>query len=93
MTDKRAAIIKAGMDLWRQGGEAAVSARRIAQTVGMTHAGILYGFGTAQRMRNEIARTAVAAGDPIVIRKLIVENHPAVSEMSPESRQAWLAGA
>ena len=89
----RAAIVQAGLKLWREGGETAVSARRIATMVNMTHAGVIYPWKNAERMRNEIARTAVALGDPGIIRHLIVSGHSAVADMSPEVRAVWLAGA
>jgi len=89
----RRAIVQAGLALWREGGEAAVSARRIATMVNMTHAGVIYPWGSAARMRAEVARTAVAMGDPGIIRQLIVSGHSAVSDMPAEVRQVWLAGA
>lgn len=93
MTERRAEIIQAGVDLWREGGEPAVSARKIAAKVGMTHGGILYGFQSAKHLRDEVARTAVAQGDPGIIRQLIVAGHAAVSHMDQATRQAWLMGA
>ena len=93
MTDTRAAVIQTGLALWRDGCEADVTARGIGARIGVTHAGVLYSFKNAADMRDTIARAAVAQGDAVVIRKLIVAGHPAVSDMSPEMRQVWLAGA
>ena len=93
MTDTRAAVIQTGLALWRDGSEADVTARGIGARIGVTHAGVLYSFKNAADMRDTIARAAVAAGDAAIIRKLIVSGHPAVSDMSPEVRQMWLAGA
>ena len=92
MNDTRTAILRAGMDLWRQGNETDVSARKIAGMIGLTHAGVLYGFKNAAAMRDAVARAAVAAGDPVIIPKLIVAGHAAVGDMSPVDRQRWLAG-
>lgn len=89
----RAEIIRIGLDLWRQGGEAAVSARRIAREMGISHAGVLYGFQSADRMREAVAREAVQRGDAGVIRRLIVDGHVAVAGMDPTTRQGWLVGA
>lgn len=90
MRDK---IIEAGMTLWRSGGESAVSARKIASMIGCTHAGALYHFRTAEKMRETIAKHAVAEGDAVIIRQLIVANHPAVASMDQATRQRWLVGA
>lgn len=91
-------IIQAGLRLWREGGEAAVSARKIAAMVGMTHGGILHRWrnpetGPAERLRYDIACAAVAAGDPVIIRQLIVAGHPAVADMDQTTRRLWLSGA
>lgn len=86
-------IIQTGMDLWRKGGESAVSARKIASIVGCTHAGCLYHFGNAEKMRRAIAAAAVAAGDAAIIRQLIVSGHGSVEHMDQATRQRWLAGA
>lgn len=93
MSDTRTAIIRAGMDLWRKGSEADVTARRIGRLVGKTHAGVLYGFpGGAEQMRAAIARAAVMCGDPVIIPKLITAGHAAVADMPAETRMRWLAG-
>ena len=93
MSDTRAAVIRTGLDLWRNGSEADVTARGIASRLGITHAGCIYHFGNVAEMRNAVARAAVAAGDATIIRKLIVAGHPAVSDMTPDVRQVWLSGA
>ncbi len=92
MSDTRNAILQAGMQIWREGSESDVSARRIAGMVGLTHAGVLYSFRNASNMRDAVARAAVAAGDPVIIPKLIVAGHAAVADMPATDRQRWLAG-
>jgi AcrR family transcriptional regulator len=92
MSKTEALIIKAGMDLWRNGSEADVSARKIASSIGVTHAGVLYWFADAEKMRDTIARAAVALNDPIIVPKLIVARHPSVADMPAERRQLYLAG-
>lgn len=92
MSDTRTAIIRAGMDLWRQGSEADVTARRIAREVGLTHAGVLYHWKDAAGLRAAIARAAVTCGDPVIIPKLITAGHAAVADMPAETRMRWLAG-
>lgn len=92
MSEVRTAILRAGMKLWREGNESNVSARRIAAVVGLTHAGVLYWFpGGAASMRDAVARAAVAAGDPVIIPKLIVAGHAAVADMPATDRMRWLA--
>lgn len=91
--NNRDEIIRIGLDLWRSGGEPAVSARAIARQIGLTHAGVLYYWRGAEAMRDEIAQHAVRLGDAGVIRRLIVDGHAAVAGMDPATRQGWLAGA
>lgn len=92
MTDTRTAIIRAGMDLWRKGSEADVTARRIGRLVGKTHAGVLFHFKDANGMRSAVAHAAVAIGDPIIIPKLIAARHESVSGMDSATKQLWLSG-
>ena len=92
MSKTKANIVKAGMDLWRNGSEADVSARKIAAAIGVSHAACLYWFADADEMRDTIARAAVALNDPIIVPKLIVARHPAVADMPAEKRQLYLAG-
>ena len=89
-------IIKTGMDLWRSGGEAAVTARGIAAALGITHAGVLFHWknkGGVAGLRAEIAQAAVALNDAGIIRRLIVDRHSAVTDMDQSIRQVWLSGA
>jgi AcrR family transcriptional regulator len=92
MSMTKARIISAGMDLWRSGSEADVSARKIGAAIGVSHAACLYWFTDADEMRDTIARAAVALNDPIIVPKLIVARHSAVSDMPAEKRQLYLAG-
>ena len=92
MADKHQ-IIQAGIDLWRDGGESAVSARRIAARVGMTHGGVLYSWSSAEAMRSDIASFAVKKGDAVVIRRLIVDGHSAIEHMDQATKNLWLMGA
>jgi AcrR family transcriptional regulator len=92
MDKTKASIIKAGMDLWRDGSETDVSSRKIAATIGISHAAVLYWFTSASEMRDVIANAAVVLNDPIIVPKLIVARHPAVANMPAEKRQLYLAG-
>lgn len=91
---RKAAILSEGLRLWREGGEANVSARKIGKTLGLTHSGVLYHFdNSAETMRREIASQAVALADVPIIRQLIVANHAAVAHMDGTMRATYLAGA
>lgn len=91
---RKAAILREGLALWREGGEAAVSARKIGKSLGLTHSGCLYHFdNSAAQMKREIADHAVALADVAIIRRLIVSNHPAVAHMDAAMRATYLAGA
>lgn len=84
-------ILNQGVLLWREGPEK-VTARAIGKRLGMTHAGVLYHFKSVSKLKDEIAKHAVATGDVAVVPKLIVANHHAIADLSQEVRQRYLAG-
>jgi AcrR family transcriptional regulator len=86
----KAAILTEGLALWRI-DPATVSARRIAKQLGMTHANILYHFGSTAGLKNAIALEAIRVGDRKVIPMLIACGHEAAARLSPEERQAYLS--
>ena len=89
--DRRFAIIKAGLDLWRKGGESAVTARGIGKMMNLTHAGVIYHFGNSENIRHAVAEYAVSQQDLVVVPQLIVSNHPSVSTMDAATRSGYLA--
>lgn len=91
MSETKGKIVKVGLQLWRDGTETDVSARKIAAAMGISHAAVLYWFENAEQMRDHVARVAVATGDAAIIQKLIVSRHSAIADMTAESRQAWLS--
>lgn len=86
----KAAIINAGLALWRESGQRAVSARGIGKRVGLSHAGVIYHFDSVAGMLDAIKREAISIGDKHIIPHLIVAGDPLVAGWSPEDRQAWL---
>lgn len=88
----KAAILRTGLDLWRAGGEAKVSARAIGKALGMTHAGVLYHFDGAAALRRAVADEAVRIGDTPIVRQLIVTSHPAADSLGQADRTNYLAG-
>jgi AcrR family transcriptional regulator len=86
----KAAIIATGLDLWRA-DPATVSARKIGQRVGLTHSACLYHFGTAEQLKDAIAREAVRLGDPVIVPQLITARHPTTQFLTPEQRAAFLS--
>lgn len=87
----RADILRTGLDLWREGGATALSARAIGRVLGLTHAGVLYHFEGHGVLRNAIASYAVETGDETVIPQLIVAAHPAIAHLTVETRRHYLS--
>lgn len=88
---QKALMLVCGIKLWRQSPDA-VSARRIAKMMDMTHHGVLYHFGTSAAMRDAIAYEAVRVGDPVIVPMLIVSRHSAADGLSAADRLRYLAG-
>ena len=91
MSETKGKIVKVGLQLWRAGTEADVSARKIAAIMGISHAAVLYWFENAEQMRDHVARVAVATSDEAIIQKLIVSRHSAIADMSAQHRRAYLS--
>lgn len=91
----KAAIISAGLRIWREKGETAVTARAIGKEVRLSHSGVLWHWnpGGMAALKHDLALHAVDQGDARIIPQLIVQGHPAVAGMDPATRQAWLASA
>lgn len=86
----KAAIIAAGLQLWRERA-GHVTARRIGAALDMTHSAILYHFGTSEGLKAAIAAEAVKIGDVVIVPQLIVANHPAASTLSEVERRGFLS--
>lgn len=89
----KVAIIRTGLELWRENGEKAVTARGIGKRVGLSHAGVIYHFGGVGALLDAVKREAINQGDKQIIPQLIVSGDPLVAEWTQEQRQAWLAAA
>lgn len=87
----RAAIIAAGLDLWRK-DPASVSARKIGLRLHMTHSACLYHFGSAHALKQAVAEEAVRLRDPVIVPHLIVTGHPAAAALTAIDRAAYLTG-
>lgn len=83
---RRAAILAAGVQSWPD-----VTARNIGRRVGLTHAAVLYHFGTVAALREAVAAEAVRVGDTRVVLQLIALKHPAADTLSSDQRRAYLA--
>ncbi|HRQ13045.1 MAG TPA: TetR family transcriptional regulator [Promineifilum sp.] len=83
-------ILDAGVRLWRD-NPSKLSARKIAAELRMSHASVLYHFGTAEGLRNAIASHAVTMGDQRVVAMLIAERHSTVAHLTAAERQAYLS--
>ena len=82
----RLKIIEAGMQLWANGGHFNVTARKIGESIGMTHTNILYHFKDTARLREAIAKHAVDEKNSKVIVHLIALNHSLVKGMNDAER-------
>lgn len=88
----KASILAHGVALWRDRGEACVTARQIARGIGKTHAAVLYYFADAETMKAAIASEAMRLGDPVIVPQLIASRHPAASSLSVEDKRRFLGG-
>lgn len=80
----RRTILDHGVLCWRQRA-AAVTARDVAKSCGMSHANVLYHFNYSVRiLRDAIAAHAVAIDDVPAIMHLIASRHPAVDGLTTE---------
>ena len=89
----KTAIIRTALELWHEGGEKAVTARGIGKRVGLSHAGVIYHFGSVGDMLDAVKREAIESGDKKIIPQLILNNDPLIAGMSQSDRGAWLAAA
>lgn len=87
---QKAKVIQAGIDLWHEGGESAVTARAIGVRVGRSHAGVLFHFQGVDDLKWQVKCAAIERGDTRIIPQLITAGDPAVAHFTPEMRQQWL---
>lgn len=87
----RAAIMAAGLDLWRENAGPA-TIRAIATRAGITHAAILYHYDSAADLQTAIAREAVRQRCPVIVPHLIITKHPAAADLSNADRVRFLKG-
>lgn len=88
---QKAAMIQAGIALWHEGGEAAVTARGIGKAVGKSHAGVLFHFEGIADLRHQVKLAAITAGDKRIIQSLLVSGDPVVAHFDDAARRAWMA--
>jgi AcrR family transcriptional regulator len=79
-------ILDAGLKLWRQ-DPARVTARSIADAVGLTHPTVLSHFKEAGGLRDAVAAHAVEKGDSRIIVQLMAQGHDAVKNLSDADRR------
>ncbi len=84
-------IVGAGLTLWRI-DPALVTARKIGESMGMSHVAVLYHWGNMKALKDACAAAAVAAGDRVIVPQLIVARHPAAASLGAAERQGYLAG-
>lgn len=92
MSDRltREAAIAAGLLLWRERGEAAVTTTAVGKACDVTHSALYNLFKDADQLRRAVADEAVRLGDPRVVAQLIATRHPAVAGMTAAQRRAVL---
>lgn len=83
-------ILKAGVKLWKKNPDD-VKALRIAKEIKMVNATVLYHYPDG--VKDAVAAYAVETGESLIIAQLILTNHPAVKDLSPEIRQKHLSAA
>lgn len=75
-----------------RGGLHHVTPRYVAELDGSRHWLVHYHFGGAAGLLDAVADEAVRTGDAMVICRLILDDHPAVSRMTPAERLDWFKG-
>lgn len=85
--ERRLQILDAGVAIWPN-----VSARNIGKSLDLSHAAILYHFKSSAALRDAVAQHAVDRMDKRVVAALLVEQHPATSQMDDADRRACLEG-
>lgn len=84
---KQLDILEKGLALWRVDPQF-VTARRIANELGVVHGSVLYYFRNSQiTLRDAIAFHAVEQGDSRVIASLVAMRHPAVNGLTDDQRR------
>lgn len=79
----KAMILDAGLELWKSGGAASVTARAIALAIGKSHANVHYHFGySMENLRDAVAQHAVSVKCIPVILQLIAADHRAARAMA-----------
>jgi len=79
----KVAILDAGLELWKTGGAAAVTARAIAPIIGKSHANVHYHFEySMEKLRDAVAQHAVKVKCIPVILQLIASDHKALEQMA-----------
>lgn len=79
------AILETGLRLWMV-DPSYVTARRIADELGITHGAVLYHFASSLGLRNAIAVHAVKEGESRVIAHLITIKHRSIEAMPDADR-------
>jgi len=92
MSDRltREAIIAAGLLLWREHGEAAVTTTAVGKACDVTHSALYNLFTNAEELRQAVAEEAVRLSDPRIVAQLIATRHAAVAGMTTAQRRAVL---
>lgn len=81
-------ILETGLVLWPN-----VTARNIGRTLSLSHAAVLYHFGTSGALRDAIAALALQRRDARIVPALIIEGHASVAGLSSEERMEYLVRA
>lgn len=90
--EQRRRILEMGLQLWRA-SPSYVTARRIADELGMSHSNILYHFKGTIGLKDALAYYAIKNGDSRVIMHLIAERHPTVANMPEAERMQHMRDA
>lgn len=89
--ERKAAAIRAGIELAEQGGLSAVSLSAAAKSLGVSGAALTYHFKTAGVFLTEVIEEAVRSGRARVVAQAVVRGHPAAAGLSVEERMEALA--
>lgn len=81
-------ILETGLELAR-GGLHLVTSRNVGGRLDISHSNVLYHFGSAEKLRNEVAEFAVRRQDRKAVIRLLMDDHPACRGFTDAQRAAY----
>ncbi len=91
-TDTKGALLNAALIMARD-GLSAVTLRGLASRLEVDHRTVVYHFGTVAQLRQAVAAEGLARRDVMVVARMILDKHPAVSDLPGVERDRVMLAA